>query len=89
MDNEYNALIDKQTWEVVLPPPNANIVGSRWTYVCKRDQERGTRPKSCIVAQGFTQTFGVNYNETYAPVGPLASLRTICAIAVWNDWPIH
>ena len=28
MDNEYNALIDKQIWEVVLPPPNANIVSS-------------------------------------------------------------
>ena len=69
MDNEYNALIDKQTWEVVLPPPpNANIVSSHWTYVCKHNQERKTRPKSHIVAQGFTETFGVDYSETYALV---------------------
>ena len=31
MDNEYEALIEKKVWEVVLPPPNTNIVGSHWT----------------------------------------------------------
>ena len=41
------------------------------------------------MAQGFTQTFGVNYDETYAPVSRLASLQTICAIAARNDWLIH
>ena len=67
----------------------SNIVGSRWTHICKRNQDRTVRAKSRIVAQDFTQTFGVDYNETYAPVNRLASLRTICAIAVQNDWPIH
>ena len=42
-----------------------------------------------MVGQGFTQTFGVNYDKTYAPVCCLASLRTICAIAARNEWPIH
>ena len=41
------------------------------------------------MAQGFTQTFGVDYNKTYAPVSRLTSLQTICAIAARNDWPIH
>ena len=47
------------------------------------------RDKSRVVAQGFTQTFGVNYDETYAPVSQLASLQTICMIAAQNDWPIY
>ena len=42
-----------------------------------------------MVAQGFTQNFGVNYDETDAPVSQLASLWTICAITARNDWPIH
>ena len=70
-------------------PPNINIVGSRWTHICKQNQERTVRAKSWVVAQGFTQMFGVNYDKTYAPVSQLASLQTICAIAVQNNWPIH
>ena len=42
-----------------------------------------------MVSQGFTQTFGVDYDETYAPVSRLASLQTTCVIAVQNAWPIH
>ena len=89
MDNEHEALIEKKVWEVVLPPPDTNIVGSRWTHICKRNEDRIARAKSRVVAQGFTQTYGVNYDETYAPVCRLASLQTICAIAARNDWPIH
>ena len=47
------------------------------------------RAKSRVVAQGFTQTFGVDYDETYVPVSRLASLWTICMIAALNDWLIH
>ena len=75
MDGEYKALINKNVWEVILLPPDANIIGSpRWTYICKTTQDGATRPKSQVVAQGFTQTFGIDYDETYAPVSQLASL---------------
>ena len=75
--------------DLILPPPDTNIVGSHWINICKCNQEGILRAKSQVVAQGFTQTFGVNYNETYAPVSQLASLWTICAIAARNDLPIH
>ena len=68
--------------EAILPPPETNIVGSCRTHICKHIQDRSSRAKSRVVAQVFTQTFGVNYDETYAPVSQLASLWTICAIAV-------
>ena len=35
MDNEYKRLIDKRTWEVILPPKNANIVGNKWVFIWK------------------------------------------------------
>ena len=89
MDDGYEALIKKKVWEVVLLPPDTNIAGSCWTHICKQNQDRTARAKSRVVPQGFTQTFGVDYDETYAPVSQLASLQTICAIAVRNDWPIH
>ena len=74
MDEEYEALIETKVWDVVLPPPDTNIVGSRWTHICKHNEDRTPRAKSRVVAQGFTQTFGVDYNETYAPVSRLTSL---------------
>ena len=68
MNDEYKALIDKNVWELVFLPPDANIVGSHWTYICKTNQDGATRLKSRVVAQGFMQTFRINYDETYAPV---------------------
>ena len=83
------AQIDKNTWEMVIPPEGVNIVG-KWTYCLKKnDKNTIIRPKSRLVAQGFTQTFGVNYDETYTPIVRMTSLRTICAIAACNNWPIH
>ena len=66
MNDKYKALIDKNIWEVVLPPPDPNIIRSCWTYVCKTNHDGATRPKSQVVAQGFMQTFGTNYDETFA-----------------------
>jgi Reverse transcriptase (RNA-dependent DNA polymerase) len=90
MDKEYKALIDHGTWEVVPVPVNMNIVGNRWVFVWKRDQQGEIHcARSRLVSQGFTQAFGVDYNEMYSPVTRLASLRVICAIVARNDWPIH
>ena len=84
------AQIDKNTWEMVIPPEGVNIVGSKWTYYLKKNNKNTIiRLKSCLVAQGFTQTFGVNYDETYIPVVRMTSLWTICTIAAYNNWPIH
>jgi hypothetical protein len=41
------------------------------------------------ITQGFTQIFGVDYEETFSPVIHLSSLRLICALAAKNDWSIH
>ena len=53
MDEEYEALIEKKVWDVVLPPPDTNIVGSRWTHICKHNEDRTVRAKSRVVAQGL------------------------------------
>ena len=50
MDNEYEALIEKKVWEVVLPPPDTNIVGSHWTHIFKCNKDRTARAKYSVVA---------------------------------------
>ena len=44
--------------------------------------------KACLVVRSFTQQYGVDYDETYAPVARLASLRLILAITSRQDWDI-
>ena len=46
MDDEYGALTDKKVWNVILPPPDMNIVGSHWTHIFKHNQEGTVRAKS-------------------------------------------
>ena len=63
-----------------------NIEMVFWATV---NQDGATRLNSWVVAQGFTQTFGIDHDKTCAPVTWLASLWTICTIAACNDWLIH
>ena len=49
MDDEYGALIKKEVWEVVLQPPDTNIVGSHWRHVSKLNNQGTARAKSRVV----------------------------------------
>ena len=44
--------------------------------------------KACLVAKGFTQIYGINYYETYAPVARLSSFCFLLAIAARNKWTV-
>ncbi|XP_077219765.1 uncharacterized protein LOC143853955 [Tasmannia lanceolata] len=69
MDLEMEALQANKTWELVPLPPGARPVGCRWVYAVKHLPD-GTieRLKAQLVAKGYTQTFGVDYLETFSPV---------------------
>lgn len=88
---EEIALLDAQgTWELVDPPADANIVGSKWVFKAKKDAAGNVvRYKARLVAQGFSQAPGVDYFDVYAPVAKLASIRGVLAKAAELDWEIH
>lgn len=84
MRKEYNSLIGFGAWELVPKadiPPDKNVIGCRWTYAIKADG----RYKARLVAQGFTQRPGLDYDETYAPTSKLSTLRTFLSIVASND----
>ncbi|RVW89826.1 Retrovirus-related Pol polyprotein from transposon RE2 [Vitis vinifera] len=65
MQHEYQALLRNHTWSLVPPPPSAHIVGCRWIYKLKYLPNGSVeRHKARLVAQGFTQTPGVDYFDT-------------------------
>ncbi|KAL0317516.1 UNVERIFIED_CONTAM: Copia protein [Sesamum angustifolium] len=62
MDEEMSALISRETWELVDPSPNADVVSCRWVFTLKfRADGTLERYKARLVAKGFTQTYGPTY----------------------------
>ena len=86
---ELMSLANAHTWDIVERPTNTNIVSSKWVFKIKKNAAGEIdKYKARLVARGFTQIYGVDYYDTYAPVARLASLRLILAIAARNDWEI-
>jgi hypothetical protein len=78
------------TWVLEEAPPGANIIGSKWVFKAKKDAAGFiARLKARLVAQGFSQIGGVDYDDTYAPVARLASSRAIIAMANRLDLLLH
>jgi len=77
-------------YEVVPRPKDRKVVGSKWVFRIKQGPD-GTvqKYKAHVIAQGFTQVEGLDYDQTFAPVTKFLSFHTIIALAAKHDWDIH
>ncbi|KAL5781163.1 hypothetical protein ACOSP7_006192 [Xanthoceras sorbifolium] len=68
---------------------NKETIGCRWVFVIKYHPD-GTieKLKACLVAKRFTQTYGVDYLETFSPVARLNSIRVLMSLVIFHDWPL-
>lgn len=90
MKEELDSLTGAGTWAMEDVPSDANVVGCRWVFKIKRDAAgKPVRYKARLVAQGFSQVPGVDYFDTYAPVGKLTSIRVLLAYAAYHDWELE
>ncbi|KXJ74150.1 hypothetical protein RP20_CCG014268 [Aedes albopictus] len=82
MDDEYQAQIENNTWELVELPAGRKAIGSKWIFKSKEDEKGNiVRHKARLVAQGFNQKFGVDFDEVFAPVAKQVTLRTLLTVA--------
>ena len=82
IQEELETLKKAETWRLETPPPEANVIGSKWVFKAKKDAAGNIACyKARLVAQGFSQIGGVDYNDTYAPVTKMASSQAIIAMA--------
>jgi hypothetical protein len=76
---ELESLARHKTWQLIPRPPNRKIVGIKWVF--KLQDTLPPRPKARLVARGFTQIPGEDYNDIYTPVVKASSIRTLFVLA--------
>jgi len=90
MLEELRAIEDNVTWELVDPPAGCRPIGLKWVYKVKRD-ERGAivKYKARLVARGFVQHEGIDFEEVFALVARMESVHLLLAMAAAKDWRVH
>jgi histone deacetylase 1/2 len=83
MNDEYQALMENKTWHLVPPSSTRNIIDCKWVYRINKNVD-GTidRYKACLVAKGFKQRYGIDYEDTFNPVVKSATIRLVLTIVV-------
>ncbi|KAI3757561.1 hypothetical protein L6452_05102 [Arctium lappa] len=90
MQEELTEFSRNKVWNLIPRPSDKTVIGTKWVFRNKLD-EHGTvtRNKARLVAQGYRQEEGIDYDETFAPVARLEAIRLFLAYAVYKDFIVY
>ncbi|GJX50148.1 retrotransposon protein, putative, ty1-copia subclass [Tanacetum coccineum] len=89
MNTEMQSMKDNQVWNLVDLPPNCKTVRSKWIFKKRINMDGNIHTyKARLIAKGFTQTYGVDYEETFSPVADIKAIKILIAIAVFYNYKI-
>jgi hypothetical protein len=85
-----NALEKNNTWDLVRLPSGKKPIGCKWMFTVKYNSNRTLeRYKAQLVAKGYTQTYGIDYLETFTPMAKMNTVRILLSLAVQFSWPLQ
>ena len=82
MREEMDSLLKNSIWSLVVKPEKHKIISCKWIYKIKESVEKNIPPRymTSLVAKGFTQREGIDYNEIFSPVVKYKTIRIILAL---------
>ena len=90
MDAEYATFLQRETWTLVPRLLDVNVVSCKWVYSLKYNPDGSIAcHKASLMAQGFSQAYGLDYTETFYLVARLSSIRVLFFVALNQAWPLH
>jgi len=90
MDEKMAALDVNATWELVALLKDNKVIGCKWVYKVKHNADGFvSRYKTRLVAKGYAQTYGIDYEETYSPIAKMTTVRAIIAMVTAKRWSLY
>jgi hypothetical protein len=90
MESEIQSINKNKTWELVNLLAGRKPIGLKWVFKLKKNAEgEAVKHKSRLVAKGYVQKQGIDFEEVLAPVARLDTVRLILALAANRGWEVH
>ncbi|CAA7399994.1 unnamed protein product [Spirodela intermedia] len=90
MEEEMASIEENRTWSLVDLPHGRRAIGLKWVYKVKRDENGAVaKYKARLVVKGYAQRQGIDYDEVFAPVAQLDTVRLLIALAAHEGWEVH
>jgi hypothetical protein len=90
MAEEIKSIEDNNTWRLITLPPGHRSIGLKWVYkVNKGPEGEIVKHKACLVAKGYVQRPGCDFDEVFAPVVRIESVRLLLALTAEEGWSVH
>jgi hypothetical protein len=90
MNSEIEAIERNNTWELTELPIGSRVIGVKWVYKTKLNEKGEVdKYKARLVAKGYSQQYGVDYAEVFAPVARLDTIQVVISLAAQKGWIIY
>ena len=89
MQEEYDSIMKNQTWDLVDRPVKRKIIGTKWVWKAKYKSDGSLEKyKARLVAQGYSQVEGFDFEDSFAPTARMTTIRVVLALAAHKQWPV-
>jgi hypothetical protein len=90
MGEEMSSIEENETWSLCDLPQGCQAIGLKWVFKVKRNEQGDVvKYKARLVVKGYAQRRGIYYDEVFAPVARLDTIKLLVALAAHSGWEIH
>jgi hypothetical protein len=90
MEEEMSCIMDNKTWTLSSLPARQRAIGLKWVFKIKKDPDGNiVKYKARLVVKGYAQRQGVDFDEVFAPVARMETVRILLALAAHGGWEVH